>query len=248
MRPETLIVLLFFTSLRGVGLSAQKSITRQNLYWTRYYNQLALGEKWTWHNEIDNRRFFRPNRQHHLIAHTRLHYHLSPNAEVGFGFTYSLQNPHDPHAGIDLAVPEKRGVQELDWNHSLSKRFSLQHRWRIDERFIHRNNGKELLEGYDVNVRFRYRLQVACAIRKANTQNATILKIADELMVNAGKTIVYNHFDQNRIYVALEQKFGRHLSAELGYLYWYQQRPAGNQFFERNIIRFTLYHKSKMLR
>jgi hypothetical protein len=65
-------------------------------------------------------------------------------------------------------------------------------------------------------------------------------------MINVGKAIVYNQFDQNRIYVGIEQGLGKGISAEIGYLYWYQQRASGNQFFERDIIRFTLNHKIKL--
>ena len=62
-------------------------------------------------------------------------------------------------------------------------------------------------------------------------------------MFNAGKQIIYNQFDQNRIYAGLEQGLIKNISAEIGYIYWYQQRATGNQFFDRNIIRFTLLHK-----
>jgi Protein of unknown function (DUF2490) len=72
------------------------------------------------------------------------------------------------------------------------------------------------------------------------------LKIAEEIMVNAGEHIVYNSFDQNRIYFALEKGLAKGFSAELGYLYWFQQRSSGNQYFERDIMRFTLYHKIKL--
>ncbi len=52
------------------GAKAQKNVTHQSLYWIRYYNQLSLNQKWTWHNEIDDRRFFENNTQHHLIVHS----------------------------------------------------------------------------------------------------------------------------------------------------------------------------------
>ena len=160
--------------------------------------------------------------------------------------TYSLQSPQDPNATINVVVPEKRIVQEFNLSNSLSKRLTFQQRLRIDERFIHKNNGKELLDGYDFNFRFRYRLQASYRVNKLEAPKATILKLSNELMVNAGKNIIYNQFDQNRLYVGIEQGFGKGISAELGYLHWYQQRASGNQFFDRDIIRFTLNHKIKL--
>ena len=228
------------------GAKAQKSVINQSLYWLRYYNQFAINKNWTWHNEIDDRRFFKNNKQHHLIVHSRLHYKIYKNADLAFGLTYSLQSPQEPNSNTDLVVPELRPVQEINLSNPLGKRFTLQQRLRIEERFLHKNNGIVLLEGYAFNFRFRYRLQGSYKINKEEANNPTILKVADELMINAGSKIIYNQFDQNRIYAGLEQGINKNISIELGYLHWYQQRATGNQFFDRDIIRFTLYHKIKL--
>ena len=233
----------FFLFIFNAEVKAQKTVTNQNLYWIRYYNQLKINQKWIWHNEIDDRRFFERNKQHHLIIHSRLHYKVLKNADVALGLTYSLQSPQDPNSVSDLVVPEKRFVQEINLNNPLSNRFSLQHRLRIDERLIRNNNELNLLEGYAFNFRFRYKLQGSYRLNREDATNQTILKISDELMFNAGKQIIYNQFDQNRIYAGLEQGLIENISAEIGYLYWYQQRATGDQFFDRNIIRFTLLHK-----
>jgi hypothetical protein len=234
----TFILLLFCTSA-----SAQKNITHQSLYWTRYYNQLIFNEKWTWHNEIDNRRFFENNRQHHVIFHTRLHYKFFQNADVGFGFTYSRQSSHAPNSVSQLVVPERRLVQELNVGKQMSNRLAFQQRFRIDERFIHKSNSEKLAEGYDFNFRFRYRLQLSFILGRTDAKNKTTVKLSEELMVNAGKSIILNLFDQNRLFLCVEQGIGKGISAEIGYLHWFQQRPSGIDFFERDIIRFTFYHK-----
>jgi hypothetical protein len=65
-------------------------------------------------------------------------------------------------------------------------------------------------------------------------------------MVNAGDKIIYNQFDQNRVYAGIEQGLNKKFTIELGYLHWYQQRASGYQFFDRDIIRLTIYHKIKL--
>jgi hypothetical protein len=232
--------------LLPLGLKAQKITTNQNLYWLRYYNQLTLNDKWVWHNEIEDRRFMERNRQHHLIIHSRMHYKIRQNLDVALGLTYSLQDPQDPNSSSELTVPEIRPVQEINYTIPVSKRLAIQQRLRIDERFIHKNNGQELTDGYDFNVRFRYRLQANLRLDKENIKHPVTLKVSNEIMFNAGSNIVYNQFDQNRVYGGIERVFNKNLSAELGYLHWYQQRPLNNQFFERNIIRLTLYHRLKL--
>ena len=145
-----------------------------------------------------------------------------------------------------MVVPEIRPFQEFNFTAAISKRLSLGQRLRIDERFIHKNNGKALLDGYDFNFRVRFRLQANMIVSKAISMNQTTLKIANELMVNAGSSIALNPFDQNRIYLGIEQNLGKKASVELGYLHWYQQRSSGYQFFKRDIIRLTLYHRIKL--
>ncbi len=246
MRKEKIYLVIFFWFLY-FGLQAQnKQVTRQSLYWIRYYNQLTINTKWTWHNELEERRFFENNQHHHFIAHSRMHYKILQNADLAFGMTYSRQSPQDPHSISHLVVPEIRPAQEITYINSISKRLALQHRIRIDERFIRKNDGEVLLPGYNFNFRFRYRLLASFKLNRDSTKRATTLKLANEIMLNAGRNIIYNQFDQNRIYAGIEQVLNKNFSMELGYMYWYQQRPTQYQFFDRDIIRLTIYHRIKL--
>ena len=234
-------ILCFFSTL----LKAQESITHQNLYWTRYYNQYSFNSKLSWHNEADMRRFLENNKLQQFIFHSHVHYKVLPSLDVAMGLTYSRQSPQFPDATTDLVVPEIRPFQEITHSQALSKRFTLSHRFRLDERFVSKNDGKVLLDGYDFNLRYRYRIQGVCNLSKKEDKTPTTAKIADELMLNSGENIIYNHFDQNRIYLGVEQSISPSLSVELGYLRWFQQRSSGKDFFDRNIYRLTIYHRLK---
>lgn len=235
--------LLTASLLSGQYSFAQKETINQSLYWTRYFNQLALTPKLTWHNEIENRQFFEHNRQHHFIIHSRLHHKIFKRADFAAGFSYGRQSPHTTDSESRLSIPELRPYQEVNITNLYSRRFALQQRLRVDERFIKRNNDVELLDGYQFNFRFRYRLQASITLSKLESEKLTALKIADELMINAGDKILYNQFDQNRIYLGIEQGIAKGLALELGYLNWYQQRPSGKEFFARDIVRITFHHK-----
>lgn len=197
----------------------------------------------TWHNEIDDRHFFENNRQQQLIIHSRLHYKFIKNMEAAFGITYSSQNPQDPQSTSKLIIPEFRPVQEISFSNPFSSRFNLQQRLRVDERFIRKNDRLNLLEGYDFHIRFRYRIQMSYRINEIEDKVPLAVKISDELMINSGSKFAGKRFDQNRIYTGLELGLVKDLSAELGYLHLSQQRANINQYFERDIIRLTLYHK-----
>lgn len=239
-------IVLIFLLFSFLVVQAQKTVINQELYWVRYYNLMEINNRFTWHNEAEIRRFWQGNVQHHFIMHTRMHYRTGQNTNAAFGLTYSRQSPQDPVSTSKLVVPEFRGVQEFNYTIPLSNRFSLQQRLRIDERFIRRNDGVELLSGVSFNFRFRFRLQANYVLSSERATKRTILKLSNEVMFNAGKEIVYNQFDQNRIYIGIERDLSKTFSAEIGYLKWYQQTAAGNVFFNRDIIRFTLYHKLKI--
>ena len=157
---------------------------------------------------------------------------------MAWGQTFSWQNPQFPDAKIKLTVPEIRPFQELNAVQRINKRIVFSTRVRIDERFIRKNDGSQLLEGYNFNMRYRLRLQYQFYLWKK--QNASI-RVSDELMVNSGKNV--NFFDQNRIYIAYEHSFTNKLSAELGYLRWYQQRTQFDTYYQRDIVRLTLFKK-----
>lgn len=225
---------------------AQRENISQNLFWMRYANTTALkNPKLSLQFEAEGRRFFETYERHHFITHGRLHYRVAPQFNIAGGITYSRQSSQFPFRDQNLVVPEIRFVQEANYNIPVSKRVSIQQRLRIDYRFIRRNNGFELLEGNNFNVRFRFRLQGSILLNKDLSKNPTMLKISNEVMVNAGSRITYNIFDQNRIYLGLEKRFSKALAGEIGYLHWYQQTAAGNVFFDRNIIRTTLFHNLK---
>jgi hypothetical protein len=62
-------------------------------------------------------------------------------------------------------------------------------------------------------------------------------------MINAGRNIIKNTFDQNRIYGAFQYGINKNIALELGYLKSFQKRASGVDYFDRDIIRFTFFHK-----
>ena len=229
-------LLVFFVS----ALHAQKNILSQDqdLLWTRYYLQLNFSPKVFWNNEADNRVFLKNFHQNQFIFHSHVHYRFNENVEASTGVSYSYQKPANPDVVNPLGVPERRMFQELYFRQNLSNKLKLQHRLRCEERFFRRNNGIILTDGYDFNWRYRYQIQLSYAISPSFTA-----KVSNELMLNFGKKIIYNTFDQNRIYAAIEGKISKNFSAELGYMRYFQQRAKANEYILRDNIRFTLYHR-----
>ena len=88
---------------------------------------------------------------------------------------------------------------------------------RIDERFRTKVVDGELTNSYNFNWRFRYNIAFTFPLKGKVVQAKTpFLFFNDEIFINAGQNIVYNYFDQNRLFVGLGYQFTAHLNAQLG--------------------------------
>lgn len=219
----------------------EKNIDHQSLLWTRYQNQLTINQKLILHTDFDNRIFINPTEQNSFVFRIQGRYKINPTIEVGAGYAYFSTSTQDPHIIYDFKIPEYRVQQDITWKQDYGK-FTLQQRFQIEERFIHNADKKHLLPGTTFTWRFRYRLQSEFAFWKKESQYLKVI-VYDELMINAGENVVENTFDQNRIYSGLQYGATKNIALELGYLNSFQQRASGVDFFDRDIIRFSFYHK-----
>lgn len=237
-RLKNIYVLLF---ILGFSRVQSQNVVDQSLYWIRYQNQLIFSPKFSWNNEVDNRRFFSPDVENQFIFHSRLHYKREKWDFAG-GLTLSWIFAQKPENGFDHAVAEIRPVAEVTHEQPIGK-ILLQNRLRIDNRFFQENPDKSIWEESFYVLRLRYRIQVRIPIKINAEEIPTIsLRIADEIMFNTKE----NTFDQNRIYVTGEFYVNKNLSLETGYLYIYQQRLGLDEYFSRHVIRFSVLHRISM--
>jgi hypothetical protein len=83
---------LFLASFStGVKAQTEKNVDKQSLFWTRYYNQLELNNKWSIHTEIDNR-ILQPVTQNSFVSRTQLRVKVAEKIELGAGFAYFCGN------------------------------------------------------------------------------------------------------------------------------------------------------------
>ncbi|MDQ3395284.1 MAG: DUF2490 domain-containing protein [Bacteroidota bacterium] len=223
-------------------ISTEKSLINQNLMWYRYQNRLIFSDKWEWHSHIDNRRFLdHGHRQHTWVFRTQPFYNISNKVAVSQSYVFFLQSPHDPESESRLMVPEHRPFQEAIIKNDLGK-VLIRHRYRLEERFFRKNDGEQLLPGYNFNWRLRYQFQAQRRLFDIDDDTSVHFRIAEELMVNFGKNIVFNTFDQNRFSAAFYINLNKYIDLEAGYSHWFQQRANGQSFFNRHILRLALSH------
>lgn len=240
------ILLFFFFILNNYVSNAQtgKNVDHQNLFWIRYYNQLEINDKWSIHSEFDNRVFINPIVQNLFVVRVQGRRKFSEQVELGAGFVYFSVATQEPEVNLGFNIPEYRGQQDITWKQNWNK-IGLNQRFQIEERFFQNFDREGLTNGTTFFWRFRYRLQGEYTFwKKENHYLKAILY--DEIMINTGKNVVNNMFDQNRIYTGLQYGISSSVAVELGYMNSFQQRATGVDYFDRNIIRFSIYHKLKI--
>jgi hypothetical protein len=70
----------------------------------------------------------------------------------------------------------------------------------------------------------------------------------DEIHINFGKEIVYNYYDQNRLFLGLSYQLNKHNNLQFGYMNVFQQLPAGNRYRVLNVLRVLYYHNLDLRR
>jgi hypothetical protein len=140
------LLFLYFAALSGVA-TAQKSSTGN---WFIYFGNQAINKKWNWWNEVQYRNYNFAGDLQQLLLRTGIGINLTENNNnllLGYGFIRS----ENYIAGTDKksAVNEHRLYQQFITRQQFGRAF-IQHRYRIEERFL----------PSDFQWRFRYFLSV----------------------------------------------------------------------------------------
>lgn len=218
---KRLLPLFFLLPLPAL---AQATLHQQG-YWGRVFVRARLSEHLTFHSEFDERRLAFPDGQWQFITHQHLHYRLSPTWDAAAGLTFSWQ----PQRGI--TVPERRVFEEATATLPVLGRLRLMPRLRVEQRWLRQVVAGDLADGWGAaRLRFRTRLQLDYPVNPRWK-----VRVSDELMLTT------DGFDQNRVYAAAERQLGAGFAAELGSLWMYQRRAADAGYFDRDVLRLTLF-------
>ncbi len=230
--PTALLVFL----LAATTLQAQ--VSTQWLLWNRFDISAKLFPKFRMSLEVNERYFIAPAAQHQFVLRSNLFYELNHGWTALAGYTYFLQSPNDPEETDDLHVPEQR-IQQGFIKHDDYGRVALVQRLQTEQRFFRNVENNMLADGHRFVFRFRYRLFVDIKLLNQNNEKPKgdlVLRIGDEIHLNAGKSVKGQPFDQNRAMAFLQYFVTDNLSVDVGYINWYQQRNADQGFFNRHIF------------
>ena len=211
MRIIKIVLLLFcFSNLSF----AQKSDMRN---WFIYFGNQKINPKWNWHNEVQYRNYNLIGDTNQLLLRTGIGYNLTENNNnllLGYGFINTQK--YLPNSDQKIDSNEHRIYQQFIIKSSYG-RFFLQHRYRIEERFI----------TDDFQLRFRYFSGINIPINKRTLdKNAVYLSAYNEIFINSESPL----FDRNRLYGAVGFVINKNFKAEAGFMAQTVEKSNRNQF------------------
>jgi hypothetical protein len=171
---------------------------------------------------------------------SRAGYTYYVNDHVKLTAAYAHATRYSTSGGPD--VPEYRPWQQIQWVEKKNS-FTMMQWIRLEERFRRIVSAGELTDEYSFNYRIRYNMAFTIPLKgKQVVAKTPFLFANNEVMINFGKEIVYNYFDQNRAFVGLGYQFTSQLNSQLGYMYIFQQLTGGDQYLNIHAIRLFVFH------
>lgn len=134
---------------------------------------------------------------------------------------------------------ENRIYQQIQWRQAIGNVTFVQ-RIRNEQRW-HEVLGTD---GVYLRTRFSNRVRFLSSfnIRIFSNEKLPSLVISDEVHIHFGKEIVYNTFDQNRIFAGIKVPIKKQVRFDLGYMMVYQQHYTGDTYDMNHTLRWFFYY------
>lgn len=182
--------------------------------WYMYFGNNKISKKFNLHNEIQYRNFNAVGDLEQLMIRTGIGYDLSEdNNNVLAGYAFILGRPYEN--GEKTENIEHRIFQQYITKQKFG-RFNLQHRYRLEERFMED----------DFRMRFRYYLNVSIPINNKEMLPKTFYaSVYNEIFLHLDSPV----FDRNRVYGALGYVINKNMRIEAGYMNQIQENKNRGQ-------------------
>ena len=241
-----LVLLSSFLFRFGYGQTVKQKTTVKQI-WVAYINQAQFAKHWgTWFAvHLRTKEDFVTDFSQ-MMAQGGLSY-LVTNLRFTAGYTFINYFPADNH--LYVSQPEHRPWQLVTWNNN-SGRIKISQAVRLEERWRRKiESSSKLAKGYNFNYRAGYNLQFNFPLsKKGFVKNSLSLIANDEIQVNFGKEIVYNYFDQNRVFVGFNYMTTDNSNLQIGYMNAFQQLSAGTRYRKLQVIRVYYFHNLNFLK
>jgi hypothetical protein len=242
MSRYKLIYLGFLLSIIALGQAqTEKVINQQTQTWVSLNTVTKFNDQWG----IAADAHIRTNEVFHDNNFFFLRGGISyiPNASVSITGGYAHMWLAPTKEGWNTYSDENRIYQQVQMNTKLGKVSVLQ-RLRNEQRWQEKIVNDLSTGENRFTDRVRYLLSFNIPVFKKKT--APSLVLSDEILIHFGKEVVYNTFDQNRLFIGIKQVINPKLSFDFGYMNVYQQKYTGYQYDMNHTLRLFFYLNSSI--
>lgn len=233
---------IFLFLILSLGASAQKQVTTSEQTWLGFIQQVRLNNRWGLTADVHYRTATGWVQGRNLaLGRVGAVYFLNDRTQLAAGYAHFYYYPGENHPLA--ARPEHRLWQQVQWATN-GPRLRVQNRIRLEQRWRGHINGRGGVDDhYDFNWRARTQLQLLYPLGKRPFTPGTVaLMLADELMLNFGKEIVFNSFDQNRVIAGVQLQVGKRDVLQAGYMHIFQQQASGVRYRQSHVARIFYTH------
>lgn len=235
-------IALFLIALSSASIFAQKTISTDEHAWFGLLNQTRISNRWgIW---FDGHLRLKDNYVGDLsqgIVRAGPIFYLSDDVRLTAAYAYVRTFPAAGHE--DFSLHEHRPWQQVMW-YTRSSNARLTQSIRLEEQFKQYLTGNnELGEGYRFNWRVRYNFILFLPITKKRFESGSLQFVTNnEVFINFGNNIIYNHFDQNRFFAGLAFQVNKNAQLHGGYMNLFQQLGSGDHFRRIHAFRMFYFH------
>lgn len=234
------IMLWAFFSLIGFSqVQTEKVVNNQSQVWVSLNNTIMLDKHWVALADLHLRRTHFLDNESFYLVRGALGYVTGSKTIFAVGYGHYWYPPTNPN--FHNHTNENLTYQLFQFNSKINN-VSVLHRFRNEQRWQHIMENDSWTGENRFTNRVRYLISFDIPIFKKKT--LPTLSISDEILIQFGKDIVYNTFDQNRLFIGIKQSISPKLSFDFGYMNVYQQKKSGYQYDNNHTIRLFFYYKN----
>lgn len=229
--------LLILALLCSWHMVTAQNVRVQNQVWTGIISQVKWNKKWSLLGDIIIRRNEFLDHPSFSFIRVGLARHINDHSFIAAGFGHMWLEP--TVAGWNTKSNEHRFYQQYQLSYKW-KTIGFVHRWRNEQRW----QEKVINDQHSHQFRFTNRIRYMAGLTLPVSKNRKFpsISVSDELMFHFGKEVIYNHFDQNRLFLGIKQTISKTLSIDLGYMRIWQKKYSIGQFDLDHCLRLFVYY------
>lgn len=239
MKKKFLYILPIMLAMSFLGHAQQeKVVNRQDQVWWSVNSLTRISERFGVVGDFHVRRNEFLRQDNFYFARIGTAYWVSDELTLVGGYAHLWLSTTSEN-GKKVFQDENRVYQQIQWRQKVGRATFIQ-RIRNEQRWheVLDENGDFLRTRFSNRIRFLS----SFSFDIFNDPSRPSLVISDEILVHFGKDVLYNTFDQNRVFAGLKVPVTRDLKFDIGYMMVFQQHYTGMSYDMNHTFRFFFYY------